>query len=108
MIAHIFFWSHLRLLGALATNQILDGEPSEVSAVELFFEREAQAIRRAENMASAGAPEQALMLLRGTMDDLPLSFDLPRSYLETAWQVDGRHDIVGDYVRERMEKAALH
>ncbi len=97
-------------LAALAVARILDGgepaaEPLEISAVESFLERENQAIQEAEDLAAAGAPEQALMVLRGAMDELPFSLGLTRTYLEAAREVDGRRDIVADYVRERMAAA---
>lgn len=93
---------------ALALVRLLGGEGSPegpadaVSPIEEFHQREAAVMARAEQLAAAGVPEQALATLLGGLAELPFSLELTRTYFRLAPAADQRQDVLSDYVRERM------
>jgi len=95
-------------IAALALVRFLGGDASPeapadaASPIGELHQREAAVIARAEQLAAADVPEQALATLLRGLSELPFSLELTRTYFRLAPAADRRQGALGAYVRERM------
>lgn len=90
-----------RLLGGPET----EADTLRPSRVVGLREQEQNLIRKAREPMAGVSLEQTLSQLLIGMQRMPVSVALTRAYFDLAAQADREHDILEDYVRERMALA---